>query len=92
MTSLRRKVLLVLGGISGFCLGGAVWVFAGAWCVRRLDEQYPPAGPVDMPSPEAIGTIIITLLGTPLAAVVGAVLAVVLIGRYARIDVTERQR
>ena len=86
MTSSRCKVLLVLGGAAGFCLGGAVWLFTGAWCARRLGEKYPPAGPVDMPSPEVIGAAIITLLGTPLAAIVGAVIGVVLIDRSARID------
>jgi hypothetical protein len=80
------KLLLarLLGGLLGFCAAGAGWFFAGAWYTRRVGEKYPPAGDLGMPSPEAFDAGMITLVGTPFAAVIGAAAGVFLVSRVGR--------
>jgi hypothetical protein len=78
MTTLWRTAVVMAGGIGGFCVSGAGWFLAGSWWTHRLGAQYPPAGAVDMPNPEVIEAAFLTLLGTPVAAVVGGIVGTVI--------------
>ncbi|WP_020474770.1 hypothetical protein [Zavarzinella formosa] len=80
MTTLWRTAVIAIGGIGGFCAGGAGWFVAGTWWGSRLEEQYPPAGAVDMPSPEVVGALFLTILGAPVAAVVGGIAGAAITG------------
>jgi hypothetical protein len=74
MTNLLRSAFVGLGGIVGFCAGGAGWFLGWAWWARQLGEKYPPAGDVNMPSPRVFDAALVCLVGAPFAAVVGEVL------------------
>jgi hypothetical protein len=70
---MKQPARELLGGLIGFCVGGTAYCLVGALVTYCLNEQYPPGGAVDLPSPAAAISVIATLCGTPVAAIVGLV-------------------
>jgi hypothetical protein len=65
--------------IGCFFGGGGGWFLAGAWWIRRLGEKYPPAGAVNMPSPEVTEAAFALLLTTPFTAIMAGLAGGILV-------------
>jgi hypothetical protein len=72
MCDLLRFVVVLLAGCAGMFFGAASWFLAGARWTGRTVEAYPTSGRIDLPSQQVIDAAIVTVLGTPVAAVAGA--------------------
>jgi hypothetical protein len=72
MSDFLRFAVVLLGGFAGLCFGGVGWFLAGRWWTGRRAEAHPSCGKMDPPSDQVIDATMVTLLGTPIAAVAGA--------------------
>jgi hypothetical protein len=72
MSDFWRFVVVLSAGCAGMCFGAASWFLAGAWWTGRTAEAHPTYGKFDLPSDQVIVAIMVTVLGTPVAAIAGA--------------------